>query len=169
MPKRTITTKRESAKYEIRTNDDMILVDEYPDQTYRLYIPGDYKRDEVDKDFATVNAIRDFIGLDVGEERTGLQKELKEVREKIKELKIQEEDLLAATEQVVDIEEMIPGINARQKLLLDGMLRIIGKDDSYLHKIWSDVRSIGLNENGVQMMGPYPVIPDREEDGEESE
>lgn len=163
MPKRDIGEKQWSHKSDI-TGDDLIVVDEYDDQTYRLFIPGDYMNDEIDQDFATVQSIREFLGLRQHSEMEKLIHEREELLEVIRIAKIQLEQVEKQIEGVKDIKDVIPEITPRGESLLESLLILIEHDDSVFHRAWPDVRSVALDEKGVQTFGPHPMIPPREEE-----
>jgi len=148
------------------TADDMIVVDEYDDQTYRVWIPGDYAHDEVDRDFATVDSIREFLGL---QDQTNIDVRLAERDEllnQIKRAKMQLESLQAIIDRKAEIKEHLPDITPSQERKLESLLILVEKSDSTYHRFWSDVRSVGIDEKGNQSFGPHRMIPPREPEDE---
>jgi hypothetical protein len=163
---KVIKSKNWSFKNDV-TADDMIVVDEYDDQTYRVWIPGDYGHDEIDRDFATVDSIRKFLRL---QEQTAIEVRLTqrdELLNQIKEAKGQLEMLQALIDGQPDIKEYLPDITPSQEKKLEGLLILIEKNDTLFHRFWTDVRSVGIDEKGNQSFGPCQMIPPREPEDED--
>jgi hypothetical protein len=169
MRKRDIGDKVWKHKHDI-TGDDLIVVDEYEDQTYRLYIPGDYQRDEIDRDFVTVQSIREFLGLRQMSKMDELSARRAELLESIGSLKAQLKTVQNEIEGVKDIHDLIPDITAEGEAKLEALLVLIEKpEDSGFLKYWTDVRSVALDGKGNNAFGPYMMIPPREEDEGDTE
>jgi len=147
--------------------DDLLLIDELEDGSYRVFFP----KEDVEETLETKDALRRFLGVHDDEQVSRIRDTMQVISKEIEAKEQSRAELGILLKKLTPESHNHPVLDPHRSKVL-AAVRLITGDESVYHRIWGEVRHVGIDERGIVAISPMrqlPIVNDEEMEEENDE